>query len=48
VPAVAIYEKLDCIVAGDKDLLLIENYKKIKNLSPRDFWSFEKFSVKGY
>ena len=42
--ATALSEKMDCIVTGDKDLLTIENYKKIKILSPRDFWSFEKFS----
>ena len=44
--AAALSEKVNCIVTGDKDLLTIENYKKIKILSPRDFWSFEKFSVK--
>jgi len=44
--AAALFEKVDCIVTGDKDLLTIENYKKIKILSPRDFWNYEKFSVK--
>ncbi len=44
--AAALSEKVDCIVTGDKDLLTIENYKRIKILSPRNFWRFEKFSVK--
>jgi len=44
--AAALFKKVDCIVTGDKDLLTIKNYKKIKILSPRDFWSFEKFSIK--
>jgi len=39
-------KKVDCIVTGDKDLLVIKKYKNIKILSPRDFWSFEKHSVK--
>ena len=43
--AAAIFEKVDCIVTGDKDLLIVKNYKNIKILSPRDFWSFEKYSV---
>lgn len=33
-------KKVDCIVTGDKDLLVIKKYKNIKILSPRDFWSF--------
>ncbi|MBM3713714.1 MAG: putative toxin-antitoxin system toxin component, PIN family [Actinobacteria bacterium] len=44
--AAAIFEKVDCIVTGDKDLLTIEKYKKVKIISPRDFWNYEKFSVK--
>ncbi len=44
--AAALSEKVDCIVTGDKDLLIIKNYKKIKILSPRDFWRFEKLSLK--
>ena len=43
--AAAAFEKVDCIVTGDKDLLIVKNYKNIKILSPRDFWSFEKYSV---
>ena len=41
--AAALSEKVDCIVTGDKDLLTIGKYKNINILSPRDFWSFEKF-----
>ena len=43
--AAAAFEKVDRIVTGDKDLLIIKNYKNIKILSPRDFWSFEKYPV---
>jgi putative PIN family toxin of toxin-antitoxin system len=39
-------KKIDCIVTGDKDLLVIKKYKNIKILSPRDFWSFEKHSTR--
>ena len=41
--AAAVFKKVDCIVTGDKDLLTIGKYKNINILSPRDFWSFEKF-----
>jgi uncharacterized protein len=41
--AAAAFKKVDCIVTGDKDLLTIESYKNINILSPRDFWSFEKY-----
>ena len=44
--AAAAFDKVDCIVTGDKDLLTIEKFKKISILSPRNFWSFEKFSKK--
>ena len=44
--AAAAFKKVDCIVTGDKDLLTVGNYKNISILSPRDFWSFEKFFVK--
>jgi uncharacterized protein len=44
--AAALFEKVDCIITGDKDLLTIGNYKKIKILSPRNFWNYEKFSLK--
>jgi putative PIN family toxin of toxin-antitoxin system len=43
--AAAESKKADCIVTGDKDLLIIKEYKNIKILSPRDFWSFEKHSA---
>ncbi|MHB1336384.1 MAG: putative toxin-antitoxin system toxin component, PIN family [Candidatus Humimicrobiaceae bacterium] len=44
--AAAESKKADCIVTGDKDLLVIKEYKNIKILSPRDFWSFEKHADK--
>jgi uncharacterized protein len=40
--AAALFVRVDCIVTGDKDLLTIEKYKKVKIISPRDFWSYEK------
>ena len=43
--AAAAFEKVDCLVTGDKDLLIIKNYKNISILSPGDFWSFEKYPV---
>ena len=38
----AISGKCSCIITGDKDLLILKSYKKIKMLDPGSFWSFEK------
>jgi len=32
----------EIIISGDKDLLNIKNYRKIKILSPREFWNILK------
>ena len=34
----AVASKADCIVSGDKDLLVLKNFQGIDILSPRDFW----------
>jgi len=33
--------KADCIITGDKDLLILKKFKKIPIISPKDFWKFE-------
>jgi len=40
--AAACKSEVDCIITGDKDLLVLKKYNGIPVLSPRDFWSFEK------
>lgn len=30
-----------CIVTGDKDLLVLEEYERVAIVSPGDFWAFE-------
>jgi len=40
--AAASKSKVNCIITGDKDLLVLKKYNDISILSPRDFWSFEK------
>jgi putative PIN family toxin of toxin-antitoxin system len=39
--ATAVEGACTCIVTGDKDLLVLEDYKGIRILSPSDFWDFE-------
>lgn len=34
------YIQADCIITGDKDLLVLEEYKKTQILSPRQFYSY--------
>ena len=40
--AAACKSEVDCIITGDKDLLVLKKHNDISILSPRDFWSFEK------
>ena len=40
--AAACKSEIDCIITGDKDLLVLKKHNDISILSPRDFWSFEK------
>jgi putative PIN family toxin of toxin-antitoxin system len=32
----------DCLITGDQDLLVLEEYRGIRILRPSDFWRFEK------
>ncbi len=41
--AAALAGKCDCIVTGDKDLLVLEKFCQIPILAPADFWRHEKF-----
>lgn len=36
----------DCILTGDKDLLVLRDYKTISTISPRGFWVLEKTHMK--
>lgn len=35
----------DCLVSGDKDLLVLKNYQEIPILNPKQFWQWEKTRV---
>jgi len=37
----ALSGKADCLITGDKDLLILKKFKKIPIISPKDFWKFE-------
>lgn len=41
--ATALAGGCDCIVTGDKDLLVLERFRQIPILAPADFWRHEKF-----
>ena len=41
--ATALAGECDCIVTGDKDLLVLEQFLQIPILAPADFWRYEKF-----
>ena len=38
----AIQGGCQCIITGDKDLLVLNKYRAVKIVSPRDFWEYEK------
>jgi putative PIN family toxin of toxin-antitoxin system len=40
--ATALAGACDCIVTGDKDLLVLERFQQIPILAPADFWRHEK------
>ena len=44
--AAAISIKVDCILTGDKDLLVLKDYKNINIIPPKRFWVLEKLSMK--
>lgn len=39
--AAALNAEVQCIVTGDKDLLVLKNFEKIPIVKPADFWKFE-------
>jgi putative PIN family toxin of toxin-antitoxin system len=39
--AAALNERVDCIVSGDKDLLVLKHFKGIPIIPPVDFWKRE-------
>ncbi len=41
----ALSGKADCLITGDKDLLILKKFKNIPIISPRDFWKFESTFV---
>ncbi len=38
----ALQGKCQCIISGDKDLLVLKKYKGIDIISPQDFWKYEE------
>lgn len=38
----ALQGKCQCIISGDKDLLVLKKYKDIDIISPQDFWKYEE------
>jgi putative PIN family toxin of toxin-antitoxin system len=40
--AAALKANVDCIISGDKDLLVLKTIKEIPILKPNYFWKFEK------
>ena len=38
----AISGKVDCLISGDEDLLVLKKVQGIPILKPKDFWKFEK------
>ena len=41
--ATALAGACDCIITGDKYLLVLERFRQIPILAPADFWRYEKF-----
>lgn len=42
--AAALYGRVDCIITGDKDLLILDKIENIPILPPADYWKFQKKS----
>lgn len=40
--AAASAANVNCLITGDKDLLVLKKFQKIPILRPSDFWKFEK------
>lgn len=39
--ASALHGKVDCLISGDEDLLILEELQEIPILKPSEFWKFE-------
>jgi uncharacterized protein len=39
--AAALNDQVDCIITGDKDLLILKHFKGIPIILPADFWELE-------
>jgi len=37
--------KANCLITGDKDLLILKKFKNIPIIPPKDFWKFESKST---
>lgn len=37
----ALSGKANCLITGDKDLLILKKFKNIPIIQPKDFWKFE-------
>jgi uncharacterized protein len=44
--AAAVSVGADCILTGDKDLLVLKSFKGINIISPKRFWVLEKMHMK--
>lgn len=44
--ALAVSGKANCIITGDKDLLVLKKHEGISILKPAHFWEFEKEYLK--
>lgn len=40
--SLAVSNNVDYLITGDKDLLVLKKYKKVKIISPREFWVIVK------
>jgi len=43
--SLAVSNNVDYLITGDNDLLVLKKYKKIKIVSPRDFWALSKSTI---
>ncbi len=41
----ALSGKADCLITGDKDLLILRKFKNMPIIPPKDFWKFEARST---
>ncbi len=43
--SLAVSNNVDYLITGDKDLLVLKKYKKVKIISPREFWVIVKGNI---